>query len=447
MDSISQVKAAEAALIGAVLRDGTVYQQAREAIQPETFGITVHGWAWLAMEHLFEQGMGIDVFTVGDELERMGKMEDFSSGPWSGRAYLADLRSNGDPRNVMTYAENVQDLSVKRGLDAFFTKCVVWSKNGRRAKEILRDVNTELGRITLYDQQDEFTVPLSVAVSEAYDETAQASNGNLPGVTTGLIDMDKIFGSLLPKNVYLVAGRPGSGKTGFLLTIARHAAENKKRVALFSLEMSRTQIAQRLLSQYGGIDLTRIIQGKLLDNEWSLYTNAVEHVADLPIVVNDLSSINIQNIRQTSRKIKETGGLDLVVVDYIQLAEAGEKKQTRELEVSAISRGLKYLARELNVPVLAASQLSREIEKRSEKRPILSDLRESGSLEQDAYAVMFIHRPDQWDTQSTKPNVAEIIVAKHRNGPLGNFDLIFRGPFAKFENAATRIFRLEPEDG
>jgi replicative DNA helicase len=438
----------EEALIGAVLRGGTeTYRSAREIVQQQHFGNVSFGYIWLGFEKLFEQGMGIDQVTVGDEIERMVKMGELdenavSRGMFSGRVLLSKLREEGEPANATSYAENVQDQSVKRALDPFFEKCSYWNKNGRRAKDIIKDINEEFSKIILYSAQDEYTVPISVAVSEAYDETDLASRGGIIGVPTGFIDLDKILGSLYKQNLYLIAARPGQGKTAFLLTIALKAALMKKRVAIFSLEMSRSQVAQRLIAQVANVDLSKIIKGKLSDVEWPLYTHAVEVVADLPIIINDLSSIDINSIRQTCRKIAADGGLDLVIFDYIQLAESGQKKsERRELDVSAISRGMKYLARELDIPVLAASQLSRELEKRSEKRPVLSDLRESGSLEQDAYAVMFIYRPDQYEKDSTKSGVAEIIIAKHRNGPVGSVDLLFQLPYAKFENAATRIFR------
>lgn len=434
----------EEALLGACMRDGSRYAQARELVTADQFGNHAYGFAWQAMEHLHEQGMGIDTVTVGDELERMGKMSDFIHGQWSGRALLSSLRENGDPRNVITYAENVQDMAVKRGMDLFFTKCVNWSKNGRRAKDIIADVSAEFSKITLYSSQDEFTVPIGTAVSEAYDLTNAASNNEVVGVPTGFIDLDRILGSLYAGNVYLVAARTGQGKTGMLLSIAKTAAQTHgKRVAIFSLEMSRSQVAQRLISMASGVALDKITRGSMAENEWPLFTQAVEVIASLPIVINDLSSININEIRQTARKIKADGGLDLVIVDYVQLADSGKKRQERrELDVSEVSRGLKYLARELNVPVLAAAQLSRAVEQRSEKRPILSDLRESGSLEQDAYAVMFIYRPDSYEKDTAKQNTAEIIIAKHRNGPVGSCELIFRPTFAKFENAVSKVFRF-----
>ena len=428
----------EVALLGAVMRDGSIYEQAREIVQVESFGWHAYGWAWEACESLHEQGIRIDTITVADELERMGKLAEFcmdGDKTFSGRAALSKIRESGEPRSFLSYAENVQDMAAKRKLDTFLTKCVYWAKNGRRAKDIMQDVTKELSEITLYSAQDEYTVPLSTAVSEAYDWTDAASQGKIVGVNTGFKDLDNILGSLYSGNVYLVAGRPGRGKTAFLLSIARHVGKMlKKRVGLFSLEMGRAQVAQRLIAQEGEVDLNRILRGALTPAEWPCYTHAVEQVASWPIIVNDLSSININQIRQTARKIKASGGLDLIAVDYIQLAESGEKnRERRELDVSAVSRGLKYLAREVNVHILAAAQLSRAVEQRADKKAQLSDLRESGSLEQDAYCVMFINETDQSD-------VRQIEVAKHRNGPTGECSLIYRGPFTRFDNAAIRSF-------
>jgi replicative DNA helicase len=220
------------------------------------------------------------------------------------------------------------------------------------------------------------------------------------------------------------------GKTSLLVNIGLNAAKHGKKVAIFSLEMSRAQVAQRLASQMTEIDLqTGIMQGHLTAEEWEKYVKAVEEIEKLPININDLSEIDINQVRQTARKLKP----DLVILDYIQLAQSGEKRsERRELEVSAVSRGLKYLARELNVPVLAAAQLNRAVDNRKDNRPILSDLRESGSLEQDAYSVMFIHRAVETS------NLHEIIIAKHRNGPVGSVDLMGRLQYAKFVNASNQ---------
>jgi replicative DNA helicase len=437
----------EVGLLGAIMRDGSTFAQAREIVTADSFGWLPYGWVWNAFEELYSNGMSIDTITVGDELDRTGKIDEFrmsDSAVLSGRMALSKIRETGNPKNLLSYAENVMDYAAKRQILQFLNKGASWAMNGRRAKDIIADMNAEFSKVTIYGAEDEFTVPMSVAVSEAYDWTDRASRNEVVGVPTGLIDLDRILGSMIAGNVYIVAGRPGQGKTGLLLTIAKHAAQvNKKRVAVFSLEMSRQQVAQRLIAQEGEVDLQRIIQGKLLETEWPLFTHAVEVVSDLPIVINDLSSININQIRQTARKIKANGGLDFIVVDYIQLAGGdGGKYQNRELEVSAVSRGLKYLARELNVPILAAAQLSRAVEQRASKTPILSDLRESGSLEQDAYAVIFINAPEVEDKQ----NIIQLLVAKHRNGQTGSAELVIKKSFVKFENAAIRTFSPNRKD-
>ncbi len=434
----------EVGLLGAVMRDGSIYEQAREIVRADNFGWQPYGWVWKAFEELHSNGMKIDTITVGDELDRMGKINEFSldgiTSPviFNGRAALSKIREIGNPKNFLSYAENVMDYSGKRQILQFLNKGAEWAMNGRRARDIIADMNTEFSKVAIYGAEDEFTVPISTAASEAYDWTNRASQGGVVGVPTGLIDLDRILGSLIEGNVYIVAGRPGQGKTGLLLTIAKHAAQrNKKRVGIFSLEMSRQQVAQRLIAQESEVDLQRIIQGKLLETEWPLYTHGVEIISELPIVINDLSSININQIRQTARKIKANGGLDLIIVDYIQLAGGdGGKYQNRELEVSSVSRGLKYLARELNVPILAAAQLSRAVEQRSVKTPIMSDLRESGSLENDAYAIIFIHAPEIEDKQ----NIIQLIVAKHRNGSTGMAELVLRKSIVKFENATLMTF-------
>lgn len=440
----------EQALIGAVLRGGRETFERVRFISSSMFFSTSNQNVWSGIERIYENGMSIDVIVIGDEMERMLKMgeleQEWGDGIRNGRALLVDLRSTGDPRNVETYAEQVQDYHIKRHLLDYSSKIASWSMNGRRGKDIIADVSAEFSKISVYNAQEEYTVPIGVASSEGYDWTGKAASGEIVGVPTGFKDLDGILGQMIAGNVYLVAARPKQGKTALLLSILYHAAKTqKKRVGIFSLEMSRMQVAQRLHSFESGIDVHRIMQGKLEDREWAPYTHAVETVSSLPIVINDLSSLNIQQIRQTARKMKAGGGLDLLILDYIQLANGSKKAERRDLEVSEVSRELKYLARELNVPILAAAQLSRAVEQRSDKRPILSDLRESGSLENDAYAVMFIYRPDQYG-DTTQPNMAQIIVAAHRNGPVGDCQLMFRGSLTKFENAAYRQQRDDYTD-
>lgn len=431
-------------LIGAVMRGGrAAFEKVKDFITAEMFWSASHRSVWEGMRRIYDNGMQLDVVIIGDEMERMQAMgeieQEWGNGVWSGRAYLGNLRSEGDPRNVETYAEQVQDYHIKRHLLDYSSKIAYWSANGRRGKDIMRDVEAELSKISIFSAQDEYTNTMAEGVSRAYDWTDRAARGEIVGVPTGFIDLDKIIGTLIAGNVYIIAGRPGTGKTALCLSIARHVAKRIKnnRVGIFSLEMSLEQVSQRLIAQEVEVDLQNIIQGTLKDNEWSSFTHGVEVVGSWHISVNDLSSINIAQIRNTARKMKAAGGLDLLIVDYVQLATGtGTKKnEKRYEEVGEVSRGLKHLARELNVPVLAAAQLSRAVEQRQSKRPVLSDLRESGDLEQDAYGVMFMYKDDE-----EKQGIVNIDVAKHRNGPTGTCELIFRAPIARFDNASTRIF-------
>jgi replicative DNA helicase len=286
--------------------------------------------------------------------------------------------------------------------------------------------------------------PIRTILSSYYDRIDDLSKRpeDFQGVPTGFYDLDKLLSGLQPSDLLIIAGRPGQGKTGFLLSVAKNAGlTHKKHVAIFSLEMSNEQVVQRLIAQETGIDSQRLRTGKLLENEWPLFTHAIEVFSDTHIYLDDTPGITPLQLRTKCRRLHLEYGLDLIIVDYLQLMGGDTRNDNRVQEVSQISRSLKVLARELNVPVLTAAQLSRAVEQRTDKRPVLSDLRESGSLEQDADIVMFIYRPDQYEKDTDKQNVAQIIVAKHRNGPVGDVELIFRGALAKFENAATKVFR------
>jgi replicative DNA helicase len=278
-------------------------------------------------------------------------------------------------------------------------------------------------------------------LSDYYDRIDQLSQRGEDtfGVPSGFIDLDRLLGGMQPSDFLIIAGRPGTGKTAFMLSAAKNAAQiHKKRVAIFSLEMSNEQLVQRLISQETGIESQRLRTGKLNEDEWPLFTHAIEVLSDTHIFLDDTPSLTPLQLRTKSRRLYLEYGLDLVLVDYLQMMSGGMRIENRVQEVSYISRNLKVLARELNVPVLAAAQLSRAIEQRADKEPQLSDLRESGSLEQDADVVMFIHRPELYERDTLMQNVAQIKVSKHRNGPVGMVELVFRSNLAKFENAATR---------
>jgi replicative DNA helicase len=441
----------EVGLVGATLRDSSRFEEVADIVRPEDFSWNCYGWAWKSMLSLHERGMMIDTITLGDELDREGKLDEFvydggGGVNWNGRAALSKIREFGDPHALESYAQKVLDYSAKRELLQLMNDGAAWSMNGRTANDIMSDFSKRMSEIRTFDGKSaEHTQSLSEVVSEAYDHTSAAANGEIQSVLTGYLDLDRILGGLSAPDVYIIAGRPGQGKTAFLSSVAMNTAQAKKRTAIFTLEMANRQIAMRLIAMESGVPFDRQKSGKLRDNEWPLYTHAVEVLSDpekYPLVMNDLPAISIARMRQELRRIKvRLGGLDLIIMDYIQLGGVDGKYERRDLEIGEITRGLKSLGKEFNVPVLAAAQLSRAVEQRSDKKPVLSDLRESGNIENDADCVMFIYRPDQYEKDSSKQNTAEIVVAKHRNGPVGSIELVYRQALTRFENAASKIFR------
>lgn len=438
------VRENEEALIGSVLRGGLpVFERVREIVKPEMFGNFSYGHVWSAIEKLHENGMTIDTITVGDELERSMKLSDVSNGHRSGRGLLTDLRQMGDPRGAESYAENVQDYFFKKKLEEYGKRMVVWSANGRRSADIIKDIDKLLSDIVLYSGKAvDHVWDIKDAVGIAYDETDEASKGKVKTVQTGIMELDTILNGGMRKGQLIIeAARPGQGKTGLLVTITLNAARKGKRSLIFSLEMTATELAHRYLSQLSEIPVDRLMSGKLTELEWPKYTNAVEELAALPITIIDLPAMRIGNVRQMARREMSKNKFDLICFDYIQLGEPDKNSERRQIDVGQVSRGLKALAKELDVPVLGAAQLSRALEQRADKRPMLSDLREAGDLEQDADTVIFIYRPDQYQPDTDKINTAELIIAKQRNGRVGSVDTIFRPTFTRFEDATSKVFR------
>lgn len=433
----------EAALIGSVFRDSSDFEGLSDIVQPIDFDWHPYAWAWMACQSLHKRGMSIDEVTVGDEIMREGKLDEFqvAGGMFKGRAALSKLREEGNPQSAWTYAEKVLDYSAKRQIELKCAQWTDWSRNGRTAPQIMADMVKQLGEIKVFNSQAfEHTQTLSEAVSEAYDHTYRAANGEIQLTPTGYKDLDKLFaGGMSSPDLYLVAGRPGTGKTAFLVSIAKNVAYLGKKVAIFSLEMENKQIAMRLIAQEAGVSYDKQKSGQLTEDEWNRYTQAIETLGNYPIVINDLPSISISKIRQELRRM---GKVDLIIIDYIQLGGVDGKHDRRDQEIGELTRGLKSIAKEFSIPVLAAAQLSRALEGRKDKRPILSDLRESGDLEQDSDVVMFIYRPDQFEKGSERQNSTEIIVAKHRNGAVGSVDLIYIPFKTRFESATARTVRL-----
>lgn len=430
----------EAALIGAVLKNPKTYQIAADIVRDEDFYFIHNQNVWQAICKLANDGMGIDTITVGDELERSGKLSDVMNPTkqFSGRAALSWMRENTDARNAETYAAETLDYSAKRKIEQICISAVNWSQNGRKAHEIVSDLAQRMDAVKTHDiKVRAHTMTMAEAVSQAYDHIDAASRGEVRILQTGYPDIDKVLGGgLTAPDVLVIAGRPGEGKTALKSCIAKNVVESGKRVIFFSLEMDARQIAMRFIAMESGIDFGKQKSGKLTEGEWALYTNAVDKLGaqDYGLVINDLPAISPSGIR---RELRRLGHFDLVLVDYVQLASADGEHERRDLQIGEITRGVKSLAKEFSVPFIIGAQMNRDTEKRKDARPQLSDLRESGSIENDADIVAFIHRPDKL---AEKFIPTELIFEKNRNGAKGIVNLIYHAERTRFNSATAKEF-------
>ena len=428
--------------IGAILKNPDRIDNCAPIVSPEDFQEHVLGWAWKAILSLRERGLGVDSVTLGDELERHGKMGDFSRGDKAGRVALNDLRTNFKGDYPESYAVKIMGYAAKRRMIEEFNTGAGWALNGREPEDIRSDMIQRLTSIKVPNfKADQHTQTFKEALSTNYDEV---SNGNVKFVSTGIADLDAMLdGGMYAPDFIILAGRPGRGKTSLLLSIGMNAAKEGKRGVMFSLEMANTQIIMRAASMETNIPFGAMRSRKMTVDQWDKYNNFVENFENLPLHLNDLSAITINAMRQTLVKIIALHGeVDFIIVDYIQLQGVDGDYGTRQEEVSSIARGLKGICKEFGIPVLAAAQLSRAIEQRADKKPVLSDLRESGSLEQEADIVAFLHQPDEYD----KTGMMELIVAKHRNGSVGTIELLFKKTQTKFEGVKSRVFRPNDKD-
>jgi len=439
--AIPHNREAEEAVVGAVLINPEAYFDLAQFLQPDDFYIVRHRWIWEAFARLHEKRIPLDFLTITEELQSSGQLEEVG-----GPAYLTALL-NQVPTSLHAeaYGHLVEAAAIRRRLLTSANQIATLAYNEQETVEnVIEEAEKSIFNVSERRLKKDMQ-PISTVLSDYYDEVRILAKRpeDIVGVPTGFIDLDRMLTGLQPSDLVIIAGRPGQGKSGFLLSAAKNAAlMHKKNVAIFSLEMSNEQVVQRLLAQETGIDSQRLRNGKLKDDEWSLLNHAVEVLSDTHIYLDDTPGITPLSLRTKCRRLHMEFGLDLIILDYIQLMGGDIRNENRVQEVSYISRNLKVLARELDVPVLAAAQLSRAVEQRTDKRPVLSDLRESGSIEQDADIVMFIYRPDQYEKDTAKNNVAEIIVAKHRNGPTGSVELIFLSHLAKFVDAASRSIDL-----
>lgn len=424
---------AEVSVIGAMLIHSDAVAKAIEVLTSEDFYQEAHQMIFEAMVSLFNNTRPTDVVMVGEELRQRGQLEAVGGLP-----YLMDLAAMvPTAAHVEYYAERVRESSTLRRLITTATRMVTEAYQGDKAPQELVDrAQKELFALIQRGQRD--VIRLNEVLVETFSRLEQLyeQKGKLVGVPTGFIDLDRLTAGLQPSDLIIVAARPSMGKTMFCLNLARFVAGHERvPVVIFSLEMSREQLALRLLSAESELQSQRLRNGELDEKMWARLSLALGRLGEAPIFIDDTPGITALEVRAKARQLKAQNDIGLVIIDYLQLMQ-GRRAENRQQEIADISRSLKALARELDIPVVVLSQLSRAVESRNEKRPMLSDLRESGAIEQDADIVAFLYREDYYNKESDQPDLAELIVAKQRNGPTGTVRLLFKRDVGKFLNTS-----------
>ncbi len=427
---------AEQSVLGSLLIDRDAIIKIAPFLHPEDYYREAHGQIYAGILDLHEHREPADFVTLCDEMERRGQLEAVG-----GPAYLTSL-INSVPTSIHVeyYAHIVERTAILRRLIEAAGKIAGLAYDEAEDVEVVVDRAEQILFDVSQRRVSRGLTPLSRILTEYYDriEYLHQHQDEMIGLPTSFIDLDRLLGGLQPSDLIIVAGRPGMGKSSFGLSVAQSAAlKHKAVVAFFSLEMSGEQLVQRLIAGQTGISSQRLRVGDIQDIEWDKFVKASGSLAEAHIFVDDSPSPSPMEIRTKCRRLAAEYGLNLVIIDYMQLMRSGVRKENRVQEVSYISRELKALARELNVPVMAMSQLSRAVESRQDKRPILSDLRESGTIEQDADVVIFIYREEMYDENTERQHIADIIVSKHRNGPTGQISLRFVGEQTRFTDLAT----------
>ncbi len=421
---------AEQSVLGSLLIDRDAIIKVASFVKPEDFYQPGNGAIYRAILDLYNRREPTDFITLSDELTRREKLDQVG-----GVAYLTALL-NAVPTavHVEYYGRIVERTATLRRLIDAGTEIVgIGYRDGVETEDALDAAERAIFEVSQKRQTKDF-VSIAEVLDKFFDQIdyLQQHRGDVVGVPTGYADMDQLTGGLQRSDLIILAARPSMGKTSLALGMAYGSAvSHGKTVGIFSLEMSAEQLVQRLLSMETGVDSHRLRLGQIDDGEWDRISRAFGRLAEAKIYIDDQAGAGVMDVRSKARRLQAEHGLDLVVVDYLQLM-SGRRSENRVQEISEISRGLKGLARELNVPVIALSQLSRAVESRADHRPMLSDLRESGSIEQDADIVMFIYREEKYEEDTEKKGIAEIIVAKHRNGPVGSINLRFFDRTARF---------------
>lgn len=427
---------AEESLLGAMLLSRDAAATAIEICRAEHFYKPAHGHIFDAIAGLFGAGEPVDPITVAEELNRSGVLSSIG-----GPGVLVAMQASAPATsNVRRYAEIVEEHSLLRAM--INTAGEIAELGYSLPDDVTKAVDQAESMIFNLAQHRVASTTASVheLLGETLDrlEKLYERGDTVTGTPTGFVDLDEILAGLQPNALVVVGARPAMGKTSFALNMAAHAAlATQKPALIFSLEMSRLEITSRLLSAEARVDAGKMRTGGLSEGDWAKLSRATGPLAEAPIWIDDNPNVTVMEIRSKARKLKsQIGDLGIVVVDYIQLMTGGKSAESRQVEVAEISRGLKILAREIEAPVVALAQLNRGLEQRADKRPMLSDLRESGSLEQDADVVLFLYRDEVYHKDTQDPGIAEVIVAKHRSGPTGTVRLAFLGQYTKFANMA-----------
>ena len=425
---------AEQSVLGAMLIKKEAITQAQELLRPDDFYREAHRIVFETMLELAGDNEAVDLVTLTEALRKKEMLEKVG-----GISFITAL-ANYVPTaaNIVYHAQIVKEKSELRHLIDAATEIAsaAYEATGD-VKDIMDDAEKKILAVAANQTGGAFEPIRNIVIDTVGRvETLYENQGGLTGISTGFRDLDRDTSGLQKSDLILVAARPSMGKTAFTLNIATYAAMHGHTVAFFSLEMSKEQLVQRMLCSEGGIDSQRLRTGQLEDADWDRLINTADRVSKASIYIDDTAGINVMDLRSKARRLKAEHGLDLIVIDYLQLMQgrARSNSDNRQQEISEISRSLKALARELDVPVVALSQLSRSVESRTVKKPMLSDLRESGSLEQDADIVMFLYREDYYDQETERKNITEVIIAKHRNGPIGTIELFFQKEFTKFRD-------------
>ena len=430
---------AEQSVIGSMILDREAITVASEIISGEDFYNKQYGVLFTSMVELNDEGKPVDLVTLQNRLKEKDVPPEVSS-----LEFIRDIiTAVPTSANIRYYSNIVAEKSTLRKMIRLMAEIENDCYAGTEPLDtILEDTEKRVFDLIQRRNTGDF-VPIDQVVMNALKRIEAASKNKeaITGIATGFLDLDVMTSGMQPADLVLIAARPSMGKTAFVLNIAQHAAFRlHKSVAIFSLEMSKEQLVNRMFALESGVEAQALRNGTLKDSEWEQLISSAGEIGKSKLIIDDTPGISIQEMRSKCRKFKLEQGLDMIIIDYLQLMSGSGRSESRQQEISEISRSLKSLARELNVPVLSLSQLSRAVEQRPDHRPMMSDLRESGAIEQDADVVMFIYRDDYYNKDTEKPGVAEIIIGKQRNGPVGTVDLAWIAKYTKFANLANKNF-------